>query len=820
MSMHRVLLVQAGSKLAHQDKFQSRDEPRQRCQPSRATSSSSVISAATSTTDTTPADTPPATASRAETPPATTPPATTPPATTPPATTPPTTTPPATTPPATTPPATTPPATTSPATTAPTTTSPATTSPATTSPATTAPATTAPTPTTAAPAPTTETPTPTTKAPTPPTPTTPTPTTTAPAATTAPATRAPTPTTAAPATAPSTAATPTLAPAATTAAPPVSTTSAATSPPSTSTAAPVVERYNSSTLPPGVSPSMLNGSELVTVEVTETTLGNGSTSYSYVIITTTGETVKAIVLSPTASSVSGDSTTAASSSSDTNNTAKSSGSLGTGAVVGIIVGALVFMLVLFAFFIAQRRRGKQRPSDASSDDILDSPVVGKQVRLLGQGQSMADTEFADVTRTTANSRSSGGSMPEGRRHRGTLWEDPVILASRIPIDRIELGSVIGRGAFGEVYRGRYRDQDVAVKTLLAEKRKDMTHIQAFLSEVRLMATMEHPHIVQFIGVAWESLSDLFCVTEFMAGGDLRTLLKDYLTNNVPQGMDASKMQIAYQVAYALTYLHSLEPVVLHRDLKSRNILLTESLNAKITDFGASRIRSDASMTSNVGSSLWMAPEVMMGRHYDEKADVFSLGVVMSELDTHELPYSHAKEDSSSSGRLLPDTAVLQMVSMGKLRVSFSRYMHPDMIRFVERCVSVDPQARPTAAEVLDSVSRGGRTSESSASSTVPPAFTDCLGMDLKAERDLFWIARDALKASGVFHLYFFMALLTLRELDSDLLLDNRPLFQKTGNRVRRLTRKRSTTLISPLVKALGTTLVIRFVAFVQIQQRK
>ncbi|KAG2787078.1 hypothetical protein PC129_g9880 [Phytophthora cactorum] len=91
-------------------------------------------------------------------------------------------------------------------------------------------------------------------------------------------------------------------------------------------------------------------------------------------------------------------------------------------------------------------------------------------------------------------------------------------------------------------------------------------------------------------------------------------------------MDASKMQITYQVAYALTYLHSLDPVVLHRDLKSRNILLTESLDAKLTDFGASRIRSDATMTAGVGSSLWMAPEVTMGKRYGKKADVFSTSV--------------------------------------------------------------------------------------------------------------------------------------------------------------------------------------------------
>ncbi|KAK1928544.1 Dual specificity protein kinase splA [Phytophthora citrophthora] len=580
--------------------------------------------------------------------------------------------------------------TAAPTTTTPTTTSPATTRPTTTAPSTTAPATTSPAPTTAAPTPTTRAP-PTTTAPPSPTTTASTPTTSAPTPTTE-ATSSPDPD-------------PTTAPIPTTA-------SETTSPPAATTAAPVVEQYNSSTLPPGVDPSMLDGAELVTVEVTETTLADGTTSYSYVIITRSGDTQKTIVVSSTNSSSSSSSTSSSadrntetnpgSSLSDNNKGGvKTSSSISVGVIVGIIVAAVVFMLVLFAFFISQRRRNKRRPSAASSEEFLESPVIGKQTRLLELGQSPADTEYQEITRTTANSRSSGASIPHERRHRNTLWEDPVILASRIPIDRIQLGTVISRGGFGEVYRGRYRDADVAVKTLLPEKRKDLAHIQAFLSEVRLMATMEHPHIVQFIGVAWESLSDLFCVSEFMAGGDLRSLLKDYLNTGVPQGMDTSKMQIAYQVAYALTYLHSLDPVVLHRDLKSRNILLTESLDAKLTDFGASRIRSDATMTAGVGSSLWMAPEVMMGQRYGEKADVFSLGVVISELDTHELPYSHAKESNSgSSGHQLPDTAVLQMVSMGKLRVRFSPFMTPEMAQFVGSCVNVDPHSRPTAAEVL------------------------------------------------------------------------------------------------------------------------
>lgn len=89
----------------------------------------------------------------------------------------------------------------------------------------------------------------------------------------------------------------------------------------------------------------------------------------------------------------------------------------------------------------------------------------------------------------------------------------------------------------------------------------------------------------------------------MEGGDLRTLLIKYYENDHPRGFDPAKIKMALQVAHALTYLHSLDPVVLHRDLKSRNILLTDSLDAKITDFGASRERSDKTMTAGVGTSF-------------------------------------------------------------------------------------------------------------------------------------------------------------------------------------------------------------------------
>ncbi|EEY65454.1 protein kinase, putative [Phytophthora infestans T30-4] len=221
--------------------------------------------------------------------------------------------------------------------------------------------------------------------------------------------------------------------------------------------------------------------------------------------------------------------------------------------------------------------------------------------------------------------------------------------------------------------------------LLPSTRRDIHLVNEFLAEAKFAASMEHPRIVACIGVAWDSLSDLCVVLEFMEGGDLRTLLESYEKSSHPVGFDREKVTIALHVCHALTYLHFLEPPVIHRDLKSRNILLNDLHKAKLTDFGISRERLERTMTAGVGTSMWMAPEVMTAEKYDDKADIFSFGVVLSELDTHTLPYAQARQEMQNShGRQMTDATLLQK-SMADLGYS---------------CVSVDPTMRPSAAEAL------------------------------------------------------------------------------------------------------------------------
>ncbi|KAL3665793.1 hypothetical protein V7S43_009221 [Phytophthora oleae] len=296
----------------------------------------------------------------------------------------------------------------------------------------------------------------------------------------------------------------------------------------------------------------------------------------------------------------------------------------------------------------------------------------------------------------------GISQDQSMEMTGTItgmWDDEAIIAARLPREKVFISERISRGGYGEVYLGLFNDETIAVKMLLSETRKSISHVNKFLSEVKMMAMMEHPRITKFIGVAWDSLADLCVVSEYMAGGDLRAQLNKYDETGHQKGFDKTKVKMALHVAHALTYMHSLEPSVIHRDLKSKNILLNGDPDAKLTDFGISRERVDQTMTARVGTSLWMAPEVMLGEKYDDKADIFSFGVVLSELDSHSLPYSHTKE-SSNSDRKMPDAVILQQVMLGKLSVQFTQSTFQSMTDLGLACVSIDPDARLTSVEAL------------------------------------------------------------------------------------------------------------------------
>jgi len=204
--------------------------------------------------------------------------------------------------------------------------------------------------------------------------------------------------------------------------------------------------------------------------------------------------------------------------------------------------------------------------------------------------------------------------------------DPQIF--NIDFKDLENVKQIGGGNFGQVSKGTYFGTEVAIKQLLDVDDKDMhKYIEREMATLR---DMRHPNVVQFMGLSRNG-TEVFIITEYISGGDLRKLLKD-------EAKDLSwllRARLATDCAYAMTFLHS--KGLIHRDLKSNNLLVTENWKVKVCDFGFSRRVNKGELMTLCGTDEWMAPEVMCGDRYDEKADVFSFGMVLTELVTRKKP---------------------------------------------------------------------------------------------------------------------------------------------------------------------------------------
>ncbi|KAE9267742.1 hypothetical protein PR003_g31675, partial [Phytophthora rubi] len=269
-----------------------------------------------------------------------------------------------------------------------------------------------------------------------------------------------------------------------------------------------------------------------------------------------------------------------------------------------------------------------------------------------------------------------------------LDEDPEFEQSWIPYESLYFTRAISKGAFGEVWLAQLEDTQVAVKKILEDKKHDVSEIECFGAEIKLMALLKHPKIVGFIGVVWSNTQELCAVIEFMAKGDLYGYLERRKGKlNWPD----HKMWLAEDVAEALVYLHSLSVKVIHRALKSKNILVDSKYRAKLSDFGISRKRSvEETMTAGVSTIYWTAPEVLMGKKYTEKADIYSFGIVMSEMNMCAVPYSDKRD---ASVKVLQSMKIIQMVIRMTLRPSFREDCPEQIKALAARCLDADPDAR-------------------------------------------------------------------------------------------------------------------------------
>ncbi|KAL9273008.1 Leucine-rich repeat receptor protein kinase HPCA1-like protein [Drosera capensis] len=286
-------------------------------------------------------------------------------------------------------------------------------------------------------------------------------------------------------------------------------------------------------------------------------------------------------------------------------------------------------------------------------------------------------------------------------------------------------NVLGSGGYGKVYRGTLADgQIVAIKRA---QQGSMQGGHEFKTEIEMLSRVHHKNLVNLVGFCFEQ-GEQMLVYEFMANGSL----KDSLSGRSGIHLDwKRRLRIALGTARGLSYLHELaNPPIIHRDVKSTNILLDENLNAKVADFGLSKMISDTKghvSTQVKGTLGYLDPEYYLTQQLTEKSDVYSFGVVMLELLTGRPPLEKGKyivrevrssintnnHDFHGLGEMIDPAVKTAKPSLA----GYAKYSEVAM-----RCVGESALARPSMSEVVKAIEAilqidGLNTSSNSASSS-------------------------------------------------------------------------------------------------------
>ena len=269
--------------------------------------------------------------------------------------------------------------------------------------------------------------------------------------------------------------------------------------------------------------------------------------------------------------------------------------------------------------------------------------------------------------------------------------------------------MLGEGAYGVVKMGRYYGLDCAVKKLKPSmfpagmKQLDQTTeliLQSFFNECEKMSKIRHPNVVQLLGVFSDKSNRLPVIVMELMSESLSRLL--HRTKALPYHIDVN---IMHDVAQALAYLHSFKPPIVHRDLSSNNILLTEGFRAKITDLGVAKVAKGSFLawddTPAPGTLVYMPPEVRkIPAELTPAMDIFALGVNMIQIRTHKFPRPGLEFVSGRLGfsKMVPEK--------DRRRDHLDLVSRTDIIKpLMLDCIRDNPKDRPTGMKLCERLSK-------------------------------------------------------------------------------------------------------------------
>ncbi|XP_078162736.1 wall-associated receptor kinase 17-like [Carex rostrata] len=279
------------------------------------------------------------------------------------------------------------------------------------------------------------------------------------------------------------------------------------------------------------------------------------------------------------------------------------------------------------------------------------------------------------------------------------------------ITTVKINRILGQGGYGTVYKGVLsNEQVVAIKR---SKLIDENQVEQFVNEITILSQINHRNVVRLLGCCLETQVPLL-VYEFISNG---TLSEHIHSQNCLAWED--RLRISRETACAIAYLHSAASFpVIHRDIKSTNILLDENYTAKVSDFGASRSVpfNQTHVTTLVQGTLgYLDPEYFHTSQLTEKSDVYSFGVVLAELLTGQKPISFGRPEEYCNlatyfASLVDEGRVIQAIEPRHLKEAKLDELH-FVAHLARRCINVKGEERPTMKEVafeLEGLTKPGK----------------------------------------------------------------------------------------------------------------
>eukprot|EP00698_Gefionella_okellyi_P009784 TRINITY_DN2509_c0_g1_i4.p1 TRINITY_DN2509_c0_g1~~TRINITY_DN2509_c0_g1_i4.p1 ORF type:complete len:462 (-),score=94.33 TRINITY_DN2509_c0_g1_i4:268-1653(-) len=252
------------------------------------------------------------------------------------------------------------------------------------------------------------------------------------------------------------------------------------------------------------------------------------------------------------------------------------------------------------------------------------------------------------------------------------------------MNELTLSGRLGRGAYGDVFRAQLWGTTVAVKQLF---QRDQIRYEDFVHEAQVLSSLRHPNIVLFVAA---SLDGLAIATELVENGTLFVVIHRRGELVTP----AFAVRVARGIAKGMCYLHSRVPPVIHRDLKSANVLMDDDFEPKIADFGLACVRVGSTAKSLAGSPAWMAPELLSSDRYTEACDVYSFGVVLWEMLTHRVPYEGVDAMKVLAAKMMPTDDY-------EFARDVPESIPATLVEMIRRCTLREPGQRPSFEALVE-----------------------------------------------------------------------------------------------------------------------